>query len=140
MDLQSAPSREMLEALKQAREHALQLRLREMERARLRVARVAALAENLVSQRAEAWAAAVSMGGAGERWLEIVGQARARLNRLIADSQAALAEAEQAARGARRDANVADQLAETVARQRQLALARAEEGRIAELVATRAAR
>lgn len=137
MDLYFAPPREVLAALTEAREHALRLRLQEMERARLRLQRLATLAEELAAWRAEALVAAAS-GGAGRHWFEIVGAARARLEHLIEAGQTALAEAEQATRGARRDANVADHLAETVARQRQRARARAEERRIAELVATRA--
>ena len=124
-----------IETLTLAREMAQQTAAREAEWLRHRRQHVARLAHYLADRRAGAPAAADNPG-----WRGMLREAAARLDQLTGEADAALAAAEAKLRVTQKDLNVAENLAETLARERKSAARRADATAIAELCATRASR
>ena len=124
-----------IETLTLAREMAHQTAAREAEWQRHRRQHVARLDRYLAERRAGAAAAAESPG-----WRGMLREAAARLEQLAGEADAALAAAEARLRATQKDLNVAENLAETLARERKSAALRAESAALAELCATRASR
>ncbi|MCA7118764.1 MAG: hypothetical protein LGL72_05015 [Acidibrevibacterium sp.] len=128
-------NRGTIETLTLAREMAQQTAAREAEWQRHRRRQVADLARYLAERKASAAAAPASPG-----WREMLKEAAARLTQLASETDAALAHAEARLRATQKDLNVAENLAETFAKERKSAALRADAAAIAELCATRAAR
>ena len=125
-----------IETLTLAREMAQQTAAREAEWLRHRRQHVARLAHYLADRRAGAMVTAEESPG----WRGMLREAAARLDQLTGEADAALAAAEAKLRVTQKDLNVAENLAETLARERKSAARRAEATAIAELCATRASR
>ncbi len=129
-------NRGTIETLTLAREMAQQTAAREAEWLRHRRAHVARLARYLADRGTDATAALPASPG----WRGMLRAAAMRLAELVDEADAALAAAETRLRVTQKDLNVAENLAETLARERKSAALRADAAAIAELCATRAAR
>lgn len=130
-------NRGTIETLTLAREMAQQTAAREAEWQRHRRRQVADLARYLAERKASAAAASAP---ASPGWQEMLKEAAARLTQLASETDAALAHAEARLRATQKDLNVAENLAETFAKEQKSAALRADAAAIAELCATRAAR
>lgn len=131
-------NRGTIETLTLAREMARQTAAREAEWLRHRRQHVARLAHYLAERRAGAQAKDAAAESPG--WRAMLREAASRLDQLTGEADAALAAAEARLRVTQKDLNVAENLAETLARERKSAALRAEATSLAELCATRASR